>query len=290
MDRIQRLIALAKLEVEKGRARWGWFDITVRTFKRFGEDDGGSYTAALTYFTFFSIFPLLIAAGAVLGYVTFGNEPLQQDLVDSGLKTVPILRDVLTPDGIEMIVENRNGLAVTGTLLALYTGTGMIVAMEHALNKVMRLQEEPNFFQKRLRSLKWLLILGLGAIVSLGLSVVTGLAPGPLAVVLTILGALALNTGLFATAFKFLPGKESSWSEVLPGSIGAAIAFEVLKVVGTAYLARGESARSEAFGVFASTAALLIASHLIAQIILLAAELNAVLAERRITRQPVATT
>ncbi|MEA2452229.1 MAG: hypothetical protein QOG04_939 [Actinomycetota bacterium] len=290
MDRFKRLAALAKLQIEKGRSRWGWFDVAFRTFKRFGEDDGGSYTAALTYYTFFSIIPLIVAAGAILGYVTFGNESLKESLVASGLKTIPILKDALSPEGLKTIEENRQGLAVTGTLLALYTGSGVIVAMEHALNKIMHIQVEPNFFVQRLRSLRWLAILGLGAVVSLGLSVVTGFAPGPLAVVLTLAGGLALNTGLFATAFKFLPGKDSAWSEVLPGAIVAAVAFEILKVAGSAYLARGESARNDTFGTFAATAALLIASHLIAQIILLSAELNAVLAERRITRQSLTTT
>jgi YihY family inner membrane protein len=290
VDRFKRLAALAKLQIEKGRSRWGWFDVAFRTFKRFGEDDGGSYTAALTYYTFFSIIPLIVAAGAILGYVTFGNESLKESLVASGLKTIPILKDALSPEGLKTIEENRQGLAVTGTLLALYTGSGVIVAMEHALNKIMHIQVEPNFFVQRLRSLRWLAILGLGAVVSLGLSVVTGFAPGPLAVVLTLAGGLALNTGLFATAFKFLPGKDSAWSEVLPGAIVAAVAFEILKVAGSAYLARGESARNDTFGTFAATAALLIASHLIAQIILLSAELNAVLAERRITRQSLTTT
>src|SRR5688500_15606743 len=98
MDRINRLLALAKLNIERTRARGAWFDIVARTFKRFSEDDGGSYAAALTYYTFFSIFPLLLFGVAALGYLTFGNETLQQDLVGSGLKTVPILKDALTPD------------------------------------------------------------------------------------------------------------------------------------------------------------------------------------------------
>ena len=70
MDRLKRLAALAKLQIEKARARWGGVDIAVRTFKRYSEDDGGSYAAALTYYTFFSIFPLLLFAAAALGYVT----------------------------------------------------------------------------------------------------------------------------------------------------------------------------------------------------------------------------
>lgn len=285
MERIKRLVALAKLKVEKTRAQWGWFDVVVRTFKRFGEDDGGSYAAALTYYTFFSIFPLLLFSVAALGYLTFGNDQLQQDLVGSGLKTVPILKDALTPEGIEIIQESRNSLALTGLVLALYSGSGVIVALQHALNKIQHEEDEPNFIQKRLRSLMWLAILGVGAVASLALSTVVGFAPGPLAFVMSLAGALVLNTGLFATAFKFLPAKARTWQEVLPGSIVAAVGFEILKVAGTSYLARGEATRSDTFGAFAAAASLLIASYLIAQVILLAAEVNEVLAERRATRQ-----
>lgn len=290
MDRFKRLVALARLEIEKARARWGWFDVAFRTFKRYGEDDGGSYAAALTYYTFLSIFPLLLFAAAALGYLTLGNQDLQQDLIGSGLKTVPIIKDALTSNGLEMIENNRNGLAVTGSLLALYSGSGVIVALEHALNKIFHLEHELNFLQKRLRSLRWLAILGAGAIVSLGLSTVAGFAPGPAASILGLAGGLAVNTGLFATAFKFLPAKDSTFTEVLPGSIVAAIGFEAMKFGGASYLARGETARDATFGTFTTAAGLLLASYLIAQIVLLSAEVNAVLAERRNSRHSLTTT
>ena len=288
MESIKRLPALAKLQVERTRSRWGWFDIVVRTFKRFGEDDGGSYAAALTYYTFFSIFPLMLFSVAAVGYLTFGNDILQEKIVGSGLKTVPILKDALTPDGIKIIQESRNSLALTGLILALYSGSGAIVALQHALNRIQHEDDEPNFIQKRLRSLMWLGILGVGAVGSLALSTVVGFAPGLLATILSLAGALVLNTGLFATSFKFLPAKSRSWREVLPGSVVAAVGFEILKVLGTSYLARGEATRSDTFGAFAAAASLLIASYLIAQVVLLSAEVNEVLAERRATRQTTA--
>jgi YihY family inner membrane protein len=284
VDRIKRLVALAKLNLEKARARWGGVDILVRTFKRFSDDDAGTYSAALTYYTFFSIFPLLLFAAAVLGYLVT-DAAQQRSLIQSGLDTVPILKDVLTPEGLRDIQANRNNLAITGGVLALYSGSGVIVALQHALNRIDHIGEEPNFWQKRLRSLAWLAILGVGAVASLALSGVAGFAPGPLAVIMGIAGGLAVNTGLFATAFKVLPGRDVTWQEVLPGSIVAAIGFEILKVGGAWYLARGETVRNDTFGTFATAAALLIASYLVAQVILLSAEVNAVLAERRLTRQ-----
>lgn len=275
----------AKLLVQRARARWGAFDVAYRTFTRFSEDDGGSYAAALTYYTFFSIFPLLLFSAAALGYLTFGNDALRDDLVNSGLQTIPILKDAITPEGLAQIEANRSGLAITGTLLALYAGSGVIVAMQHALNKIYHVVDEPGFVQKRLRSLMWLAVLGVFAVISLALSTIAGFAPHALAFVLSLAGGLAVNTGLFSTAFKMLPAIKLSWREVLPGAIVAAIGFEALKVSGAVYLAGGESARSETFGAFAAAAALLIASFLIARLVLLAAEVNAVLAERRTTRQ-----
>lgn len=289
MDRIKRLVARARLLLEKARVRWPVFDVAFRTFKRFGEDDGGTHAAALTYYTFFSIFPLLLFAAAVLGYIV--TDPQQQaDLFEGGLKTVPILKDALSPEGLKTIQENRNNLAITGALLALYSGSGVIVALEHALNKINHLTDEPNFLQKRMKSVMWLAILGVGAIASIALSAVAALAPGPFGFLLGIAGGLAVNTALFATAFKVLPGKDLSWTEILPGSIVAAIGFEVLKLAGSAFLAQGESGRNATFGAFAAAAGLLIASFLVARVILLSAEVNAVLAERRNSRQSLTTT
>jgi membrane protein len=284
VEAIKRPVAQAKLKLERVRAGHGWFDVAYRTFKRYGEDDGSSYAAALTYYTFFSIFPMLLFAAAALGYITFGNRELQQQIFDSGLKTVPVLSDVITPESLAAIRQNKESLALTGFVLALYSGSGVIVALGHALNKINHVTEEGSFVQKRLRSLMWLAILGAAAVISLGLTAVAGFAPGPLAFLLALAGGLAVNTAIFATAYRFLTVKEETWASVLPGALVAAVFFEILKVAGTAYLAGGEAGRSATFGTFAAAAALLVASYLIAQATLLAAEVNAVLAERRTTR------
>ena len=96
---------------------------------------------------------------------------------------------------------------------------------------------------------------------------------------------VAVSAVMFMTAFRFLPASGLSWKEAFPGALAASIAFEVLKLAGGWYLARGAASREETFGAFNTAAALLVASYLLAQITLLAAELNAVLAERRKTRQ-----
>ena len=285
MEAIKKPVAQARLTLERFRADHGWFDVAVRTFKRYGEDEGSTFAAALTYYTFFSIFPLLLFATAALGYITFGNTDLQERLIESGLSAVPILRDALTPDGIEVIQQRKESIALTGIALALYSGTGAIVALNHGLNQINHVEKERNFFQKRLLAIVWLGVLGLAALVSMVLSVASGVLPGAAAVVFGALGGIAVSTAMFAIAYRFLTTKDQSWAEVFPGAVVAAVGFEILKQAGSWFIERGTAGRNATFGAFAGAATLLIASYLISQIVLLSAEVNAVLAERRAARQ-----
>jgi membrane protein len=290
---VQGLVGKTKLRVERARARFPWVDIAVGTFKRYSEDDAGNYAAALTYYIFFSIFPLLLFAVSALGYLTFLNPDFRQDILDAGLGAFPLISGIVQ-DQLAQIEQSRGSFAVVGLLLALYSGSGAIVAMEHALNRLLRVSEEPKFVAKRIKSLKWLGALGLGAVLSASLGVVANFATdlfgegsvlGRAVQVLGYIGGFVISVGLFATSFKVLPAKKQSWRQVLPGAIAAAVGFEILKSLGTTYFRAGASSRSATFGTMALAAGLLVASYLVAQITLLAAELNAYLRERRLTRK-----
>ena len=263
----------------------------MRTFNRYSQDDGGPYAAALTYFAFFSIFPMLLFAVSILGYVTFFNPDLRPQIIEAGVDAVPLMRDVLQPKALNDIVKQRQELAVTGLVLALYAGTGAIAALEHALNKIFRVDDEPNFLAKRVRALRWLALLGGLVVVSTAITALTGLdlsgnSPETDALWREALGHLAgaaIGVAIFATAFRFLPARRLTWGDVLPGAVVAGVAFELLKLFGTLYLESGGPSEAT-FGAFALAAGLLVASYLIAQLTLLAAELNAVLIERREVR------
>lgn len=284
----ERITEKAKAALAAARERSRAVDIAAATFQRFSDDDGGSYAAALTYYTFFSIFPLLLFAAAVLGYLTVDDPELRADLIKEGLKTVPIIRDAFHPDGVAAIIENRQTIAITALVLALYSGSGAVVALQHALNRIHGIEDEPGWVKKRLRSLMWLAVLGAGGILAIGVGTIAGFARDLLgdgatgtgaAVIWAGVGGVVITTALFATAYKFLPERRQRWGQVLPGAVVAAMLFQVLNLAGSLYLARGETARNDTFGTFAAAATLLVASYLISQITLLAAEVNLVLAE-----------
>ncbi|MGH2750272.1 MAG: YihY/virulence factor BrkB family protein [Actinomycetota bacterium] len=285
MSSIKGVSARAKLRLETARARYGWLDVMLTTFKRFTDEDGGFYAAGLTYYIFFSIFPLVLFSVSALGFAVFLSEELKQEIVNAGVDAFPLMSQVLQEDSLEGLAEARFSLAAVGLLLVLYSGTGGIVALEHALNRIRGLDDEGTFVQKRVSALKFLGTIGLIALLSVALSGLGQLVGSPLVSVPAYLAGISMSVLLFASAFRFLPNVKPSWGEVLPGAIAAGAIFEVLKVVGPLYLASGESGRDATFGAFAAAAGLLVSAYLLSQVTLLAAELNAVLAERRQSRE-----
>jgi membrane protein len=294
MADVAKLTNRATLELEKARARYGPVDIGITTFKRFSEDDGGVLAAALTYYTFFSIFPMLLFVASAIGYLTFLSDGFRENLLRSGVEGIPLLNQIVTFDTLESLKENRGTLAIFGLLLALYSGTGAVVALKHALNRIARVKDEGNFLAKRLASLRWLGILAVAAVISLGTTTLVrtagflvggGAIVDVLAWIVLFVASIAVNTAIFIVTFRFLSdGPPRTLQAVLPGAILAAAAFEGLKLVGSVYLGAGADGRNATFGAFSTAAGLLVASYLLAQITLLAAELNAVMFERSARR------
>jgi len=285
MSIVKNATAQAKLRLEVARARYGSLDVAISTFKRFSDGDGGFYAAGLTYYAFFSVFPLVLFSVSALGFVAFLSEEWKQELLDAGKESFPLISEILTATNLNKIEDARFSLAAVGLLLVLYSGTGGIVAFEHALNRIYEVSEEGTFVQKRMRSLKFLGTIGVIALISVALGAVGRVIDSPVVSVFSFVAGFATSVLLFASAFRFLPKTKLAWREVLPGAMVAGAIFEVLKIVGPLYLTSGEEGRNATFGAFAAAAGLLVSAYLLCQVTLLAAQLNAVLAERRRSRE-----
>lgn len=288
MSTVKAFGARAKLQVERARARYDAVDIAVQTFKRHSDDDGGFYAAALTYFTFFSIFPILLFATAALGYVSSDlvSPEDKQRIIEAGKGTFPLVKELLRPRNLASIEQSRAVLALIGLGLGLYSGSGAVAALQHALNRIYRIPDRKSAAARRLTAVRWLGMFGTIALISVALGVIGAIFAGTVRSVLSFAGSFTVSLLLFLCIFRFLPNRDRCpWGEVLPGSLVAAVAFELLKIFGSIYVNVGGEGRETTFGVvFATAAALLVAAYLLSQVTLLAAEVNAVIAERRITR------
>jgi inner membrane protein YhjD len=251
--------------------------------KKFGDDQAGNLAALVAYYSFFSIFPLLLVFVTIIGFVLHDNIQAQQKLLDSALKQFPVVGDQL---GENIGSAQGSGLAlVVGVLLALWGGLGALEAMQNAMNSVWNVpkHKRPNFLVSKLRSLMMLGLLGgliVASTVLSGMSNYTdGLPWGGRYLLLVLTGAL--NVVLFVFSFKVLTEKKDiDWKVMLPGAAVAGIGFTLVQVVGGWYVSRAINGASRVYGTFAVVLGLLTLLYLMAQIVVYAAEVNVVLHER----------
>jgi YihY family inner membrane protein len=137
--------------------------------------------------------------------------------------------------------------------------------------------ERPNPVRSRVRSLAVLATIGVGVLATTGLSVLTtDVHAGAVTRPLELLLSLAVNVGLFVAAFRLLTDPSVSTHDLLPGAVTAAIAWQVLQVVGAYYIAHVLKNAGEVYGLFGLVLGLVAWIHLGALVVVGCAELNVV--------------
>jgi membrane protein len=217
----------------------------------------------------------------VLGLVLRGNPELQQQVLDSALRELPVIGPQLgTP---ERLGGGVAGLIV-GVLVALYGGTGLGQALQHTMNNVWAVprHRRPDPFRSRGRSVGLLCSLGLLVVGSTVLSVLgSGVATvgGGLSVWLHILltaVSVLLNAGVFVLGFRLTTARRLTIRQVAPGALAAAIAWQLLQTFGGVYVARVVKNASAVNAVFALVIGLMAFLYLAAVVLVLCVEIDAV--------------
>lgn len=261
----------------------------------FSEDKAARLSAALAYYTIFSLAPLLIIVIAVVGFF-WGNQPsgVQANLVQE-------IRAMLGPEGaaaIQAMLENASrpgsgGVVATvlGVVTLLVGATGVFSQLQSALNTIWDVEPLPGrgikgIVQTRLLSFGMILGVGFLLLVSLVVTAVlsalsdyaTGLAPGLelLFQVLNFVVSFAIVTLLFAMIYRVLPDVEIAWHDVWLGAAITALLFTVGKLAIGLYL--GNSSVGSTFGAAGSLVVLLVWIYYSALILFLGAEITQVAA------------
>ncbi len=259
------------------------------------QDRALNLSAALAYYSIFSIAPLLIIAISIAG-LAFGAEAVQGKL-DEQLKTY------VGPEaaaGVQSLVKGASKTshgwigATVGFVTLLLGASGVFGQLKEALNTVWGVKTKPGagvwaVVRERLLSFGMVLVMGFLLLVSLLLtSAVAFLSStlnsalgisGAFAALATFVSSFAVVTVLFALIFKVLPDAEIEWKDVWIGAVATAVLFEVGKFGLSFYL--GREAASSSYGAAGSVVLLLLWVYYSSCILLLGAEFTSVYAEAR---------
>jgi YihY family inner membrane protein len=266
--------------LDRQQQKHRWLAIPVAVVKKYSDDQGGNLAALIAYYAFFSLFPLLLLLTTVLGYFLHGDPAAQRSIENSVLGQFPVIGGQLKQHALQGSVT----AVVVGALGALWGGLGVTNAAQQAFDRLwaVPIKDRPDFFMTRARGIALLLVLGT---LSIAASIASGLVSGGLGgVAVKIAGiavSLVLNLVLFMTAFRLLTSASVATRCLWKGAVIAAVLWEILQIVGGAYIGHVVRHASPTYGLFTLVIGLLVWLHLAATVTLYSAEINVVL-ERRL--------
>jgi membrane protein len=263
-------------------------DVAIETVDCFRRHQTGRNAAVLAYWGFLSVFPLLLAATTILGFVLEGNEDLRNDIVDSALSQIPVVGSTIRKNTGDL--DGNTWALVLGLLTALWASMKAFIGVQAAFDDVWEvdIDKRANVAIKRLRALIGLIAIGVAQVATVVLSGIAGASElAPISKVLIVVGALIVNIAVVASVFRFLTAAPVTWTMVWPGAVFAGVLFTALQLVGTVVVSRMIADAGEIYGTFASMLALMSWFSLHALISLYGAELNAALERRRELRRNV---
>jgi membrane protein len=276
------------------------FRLFVQAGKAWSDDYAPSMGAAISYYTVFSLAPLLVIVIAVAGAV-FGRDAVTGRIVAE-------MRGLVGDQGASFVQSlvlassnHHQGLVAGGiSIVVLLLGaTSVFTELQTALDRIWHVPESEkptgvwSILRARLLSfgviLALVFLLMVSLIVSAALTAVdswtTGLIPGMavLAHVLNFALSLAVATVLFAFIFKMLPSTHIAWDDVWVGAFTTAVLFEVGKFLIGLYI--GRSSLTQPFAAAGSLVVVLAWVYYAAQIFLLGAEFTKLYAHQQGSRQ-----
>jgi YihY family inner membrane protein len=258
----------------------------IAVFYKYFDDHGPYLAAILTYYSFVSIFPLLLISSSILGFVMQGDSELRDRLLQSALSQFPIVGDQLgRPEGL----TGSTSAIVIGALVALYGALGLGQAAQHAANVTWAVprNSRTNAVVQRLRSVVILAFAGIGI---LALAVTSSLLANPDAVGLEARGlgwasrlvGAAVTMLIFVGLYRLMGLQSTPTRSILPGAVTAAVGWQALQVGGGAYVTRvvTRAETSEMNQTFALVLGLVGFLFLVSGLIVLGHEINVVLRRR----------
>jgi membrane protein len=271
--------------VDGFQRRHRFVGIPLAVVYKFFDDQGGYLAAVVTHYAFVCIFPILLIASSVLGFVLQGHPSLQHEILSTALAQFPIVGDQLgRPEGI----QGSTVAVVVGTLAALYGVIGLGQAAQNAVNVAWAIPRNSrlNPVVSRLRSVVWLVLAGLALVL---VAVITSvgshldLFDGELGSGLrwiAVAATIALSTGVLATMMRLSTPQDEKLREVLPGAVAIAVSWQLLQVLGGAYVEHVIKKASQMNAVFAVVLGLVALLYIATVIGMLGLEINVVLAKR----------
>ena len=201
--------------------------LIYRTAGRLGDIDATHRAAGVAYYTFLSIFPLLLGLIAIFGFF-LPSVNLQDALLEFVGDNIPGATNILK-ENITSIIELRGVMSVVGIVVFFWGASSMFSAISLAINRAWDISRYRRpFFIRKASELGMVFGIGILFLLSLGASAVISILQGvsnlPAAdsVIVNVgsrLVAFLLILAVFLLLYKLIPNTRTYWRYIWPGAL-----------------------------------------------------------------------
>jgi membrane protein len=258
------------------------------TGKQASADRITGLAAEAAYHFFFSLFPFLLFATALIGIFVDQRSTINW-IMDQMARVVPDQALSLVRGVVEDVVltNSKSGLISLGLLLTAWSGSNVFRSLMDTLNLAYDVAEERPFWKRALLSLVAIVVLGalllIASVVMLGgaqilewLGTHLHLPSGKVSLwmVLQYPIAFALLVLAFFLIYRFLPNLKQSAKQILVGSVVATVLWLIVTLLFRLYVTHFGS-YNKTYGTIGAVIVVLTWMYLTMLVILVGGELNA---------------
>lgn len=262
-----------------------------KTAKEFFDNDGSVYGASISYYTLFSIGPLITIVIWIMG-LFFQQEAINgqiysllQNMIDE--KVAKLVQDIV----LNASIEKKHGIWATifGIIVTIYSATYIVVQMKEMLDKIWKIkkpEETASLAKKYLIGVIGIFGIGVILLISGLLSAVAAVLGESLFLILPFtkdilkvvnnLAVFILVSIFIAAMFKYLPNLKLSWKAVIPGALFTTALFFIGKILFGWYMST--QMLDSTYGAASSLVVFIMWVYFSAQVIFFGAEFTQVYA------------
>ncbi|KAA1420242.1 ribonuclease BN [Nocardioides humilatus] len=277
-------------DIDAAQRKFPALGVPLAVIYKYFDDQGNYLAAVLTYYAFLAIFPLMLLATSILGFVLQGYPQLEKAALDSALAQFPIVGTQLgRPEGLQGSVS----AIIFGGLGALYGALGLGLGLQNvqATAWAVPRNSRPHPVLTRVTSV---VLLGTAGSIILGISVLSAVATET-----KLVGDVSSSTwfhwivrlvtvgilGLVMTILLRMAAAKAISHDIAsaaPGGFTIAVLFQILQIIGTSYVTHvlNVTDNNSMNATFGLVLGLMLFLYLAAMIGVLGIEVNVVLAEK----------
>ncbi len=262
----------------------GWAAVLRSAINRFSEVYATQAAASIAYYTFFSIFPLLILLVALGSFFLEGDQI--QNQITFWVNTVfPPVAD-LVEQTLSFVINQRRSAGITGIIGLLWAGSGAFNALGRNITMAWPRARQRDFLRGRLMA--FAMIASIIALL-IGSVIVTTVVRVSSAFDLSLLGGNFTGNLLswlmtfitMTSLYRWLPTEPVRWRHAAWGALLATVGWQTAVIGFSWYLSSGLAHYDLIYGTLSTVIVLLLWIYISTLIILFGAHVTAALCRKR---------